>query len=231
MRLLTNKCDMKSVVILISGRGSNMEAILRAVGEGLPLDVRAVISNRPEAVGLTTAAAAGVATRTLDHRAYPSREAFDQALAETIDGFAPDYLVLAGFMRVLTDGFIQRYAGRIINIHPSLLPSFPGLHTHRAALVAGVKIHGATVHFVTPALDSGPIILQAAVPVLDGDTEASLAARVLKEEHRIYPEALRLLATDQLHVAASGVVRSVAQHVNTEREVSYQPLLVPWENR
>lgn len=234
-RQLKCRCEkyraMKSIVILISGRGSNMDAILRAVEGGLPIKVRAVITNRPDAAGLATAAAAGVATRALDHRAYVSRDAFDEALAEAIDTFAPDYLVLAGFMRILTAGFIQRYAGRMVNIHPSLLPSFPGLHTHRAALAAGVKIHGATVHFVTPALDSGPIIMQAAVPVLADDDETTLAARVLKEEHRIYPEVLRLLATDRVQATAAGVVRIAGQNVNAGHAVSYQPLLVPWENR
>ncbi|MBL8523944.1 MAG: phosphoribosylglycinamide formyltransferase, partial [Betaproteobacteria bacterium] len=195
---------MKSIVILISGRGSNMEAILKAA---LPLEIRAVISNRPDALGLTTAAAAGIATRALDHKQFASRADFDLALTACIDEFSPDFIVLAGFMRVLTETFIDHYPRRIINIHPSLLPSFPGLHTHRQALDAGVKIHGATVHFVTPKLDHGPIIIQAAVPVLSGDDEASLAARVLTQEHTIYPQALRWLAEDCLEFSALDVVQ------------------------
>ena len=194
---------MKSIVILISGRGSNMQAILAA---HLPLNIRAVISNRPEAKGLDTARSHGVAAVALDHKNYPSRDAFDVALAETINRHQPDYIVLAGFMRILTARFIEQFANRIINIHPSLLPAFTGLHTHRRALDSGVKIHGATVHFVTPELDHGPIIIQAAVPVLPGDTEESLSERVLQQEHRIYPQALAWLAADRLELAA-GVVR------------------------
>ena len=194
---------MKSIVILISGRGSNMEAILSAA---LPLTIKAVISNRPDAGGLATAAQRGVATRVVDHMAYTSREAFDAALATMIDALAPDYIVLAGFMRVLTEGFVERYARRMINIHPSLLPAFPGLHTHRQALAAGVKIHGATAHFVTPRLDHGPIIVQAAVPVLPSDTENTLAQRVLAQEHRIYPQALRWLAEDRVVFTDNDVV-------------------------
>ena len=194
---------MKSIVILISGRGSNMEAILSAA---LPLTIKAVISNRPDAGGLATAAQRGVATRVVDHMAYTSREAFDAALATTIDALAPDYIVLAGFMRVLTEGFVERYARRMVNIHPSLLPAFPGLHTHRQALAAGVKIHGATVHFVTPRLDHGPIIVQAAVPVLPTDSEDTLAQRVLAQEHRIYPQALRWLAEDRVVFTDNDVV-------------------------
>jgi len=150
-----------------------------------------VISNRSAAQGLETAARAGIATHFVDHQAFAGREAFDAALAECIDGFAPDLVVLAGFMRILSEGFVRHYAGRLINIHPSLLPSFPGLHTHQRALDAGVRIHGCTVHFVTPALDHGPVIIQAAVPVLDSDDEATLAARILAQEHRIYPQAVR----------------------------------------
>ena len=194
---------MKSIVILISGRGSNMEAILSAA---LPLTIKAVISNRPDAGGLATAAQRGVTTRVVDHMTYASREAFDAALATTIDALAPDYIVLAGFMRVLTEGFVERYARRMVNIHPSLLPAFPGLHTHRQALAAGVKIHGATVHFVTPRLDHGPIIVQAAVPVLPTDTEDALAQRVLAQEHRIYPQALRWLAEDRVAFNKNDVV-------------------------
>ena len=178
----------KTVVILISGRGSNMEALLDA---RLPARIAAVISNNPQARGLGVAQARGVATAVVDHRSYSERAAFDSALAQEIDRHRPDLVALAGFMRILTASFIERYRGRLMNIHPSLLPVFPGLDTHRRALAAGAKTHGCTVHFVTPAVDSGPIIVQAAVPVLPGDTEEQLAARVLAEEHRIYPQAVR----------------------------------------
>ena len=190
---------MKNIVILISGRGSNMEALIAARDAGqLPVHIAAVISNRPDAKGLETAAQAGIATRCLDHKAFAGREAFDAALAKCIDEFAPDLVVLAGFMRILTPDFVRHYVGRLFNIHPSLLPSFPGLHTHQRALEEGVRIHGCTVHFVTAELDHGPVVIQAAVPVLDGDDEASLAARVLREEHRIYPQAVRWFAEGRL---------------------------------
>ena len=187
---------MKKIVILISGRGSNMEAIIRAQIPGA--EVSAVIANRPDAAGLAFAVDHGIVTQVVDHKAYPSREAFDAALADAIDAYRPDLVVLAGFMRVLTDAFVARYAGRLLNIHPSLLPSFPGLHTHRKALEAGVRVHGATVHFVTPTLDCGPVVIQAAVPVLPGDSEASLAGRVLEQEHRIYPQAVRWFVDGRL---------------------------------
>jgi phosphoribosylglycinamide formyltransferase-1 len=197
---------MKRIVILISGRGSNMEALIAARDAGrLPVTIAAVISNRPDARGLETAAAAGIATAVLDHKSFAGREAFDAALAGCIDGFSPDLVVLAGFMRILSEGFVRHYEGRLINIHPSLLPSFPGLHTHRRALEEGVRIHGCTVHFVTPALDHGPVIIQAAVPVFDGDDEASLAARVLAQEHLVYPQAVRWFAEDRLSLAAGRV--------------------------
>ena len=202
---------MKKIVILISGRGSNMEALIAARDAGqLPVNIAAVISNRPDAMGLETAARAGITAHFIDHKAFAGRESFDAALAECIDGFTPDLVVLAGFMRILSDGFVRRYAGRLMNIHPSLLPSFPGLHTHRRALEEGVRIHGCTVHFVTPTLDHGPVIIQAAVPVLDGDTEATLAARVLRQEHRIYPQAVRWFAEDRLRLE-NGRVRLAAE--------------------
>jgi phosphoribosylglycinamide formyltransferase-1 len=202
---------MKKTVILISGRGSNMEALIAARDCGtLPVDIAAVISNRPDAAGLATAAAAGIAVRCIDHKAFAGRDAFDAALAGCIDGFAPDLVVLAGFMRILSDGFVHHYAGRLMNIHPSLLPAFPGLHTHRRALAEGVRIHGCTVHFVTPTLDHGPVIIQAAVPVLDSDDEATLAARVLRQEHRIYPQAVRWFAEDRLRLDG-GRVRLAAE--------------------
>lgn len=175
-----------SVVVLISGRGSNLQAILDA---GIP--VSAVISNQSGAGGLAIAARRGVATAVVEHRRFATREAFDAALADEIDRHLPRLVALAGFMRVLTPGFVARYAGRLVNIHPSLLPEFPGLDTHARALAAGAKRHGCTVHFVTAELDHGPIIAQASVPVLPGDTAESLAARVLAQEHLIYPRALR----------------------------------------
>src|SRR3989442_1700050 len=189
-----------SIVVLISGRGSNMQALLDA---GLP--VSAVISNRGDAKGLAIAAARGVATRVVEHRGFPSREAFDAALAHAIEGFAPRLVALAGFMRVFTPGFVARYAGRLLNIHPSLLPAFPGLDTHARALAAGVKTHGCTVHFVTAELDHGPIVIQAEVPVRPDDTDETLAARVLRQEHVVYPPAVRRLLDDKL-VIKSGVV-------------------------
>lgn len=201
---------MKNIVILISGRGSNMEAIVRAQIPGAR--IAAVISNRPDAGGLAFAASHGIPTRVVDHKAYPNREAFDAALAETIDALAPDLVVLAGFMRVLTDGFVNRYTGRLLNIHPSLLPSFPGLHTHQRALEAGVRVHGTTVHFVTPTLDCGPIVIQAVVPVLPGDDEDSLAARVLVQEHRIYPQAVSWFVADRLSIDAAGRVDVKAEN-------------------
>ncbi|MDE1941720.1 MAG: phosphoribosylglycinamide formyltransferase [Betaproteobacteria bacterium] len=192
------------IVIMISGRGSNMAALLAA---NLPLEVAAVISNRPGVAGLALAAAEGVATEVVDHQAHATREAFDQCLAETIDRYQPQLVVLAGFMRILTPAFIRRYQGRLLNIHPSLLPAFPGLNTHRRALEAGVRIHGCTVHFVTEQLDHGPIVAQAAVPVLPDDSEATLAARVLACEHRIYPEVLCWWAEGRLALQDGGRVR------------------------
>ncbi|AXL51772.1 phosphoribosylglycinamide formyltransferase [Paraburkholderia caffeinilytica] len=190
---------MKKLVILISGRGSNMEAIVRACAdEGWAAQVAAVIANRPDAAGLAFAASHGIATAVVDHRQYPDRDSFDAALAREIDSFAPDLVVLAGFMRVLTAGFVDHYAGRMLNVHPSLLPSFPGLKTHQQALDAGVRLHGASVHFVTSQLDHGPIVVQAAVPVEAGDTPATLAGRVLATEHIIYPRAVRWFVEGRL---------------------------------
>src|SRR5512142_612675 len=174
----------KSIVILISGRGSNLEALLKAK---LPCPVAAVISNRADAQGLEIAREYSIPTAVISHKDFPDRASFDTALAAAIDVHTPHLVVLAGFMRILTDGFVQHYAGRLINIHPSLLPAYPGIDTHERALQDGVKVHGCTVHFVTPSLDHGPIIIQAAVPVLRTDTPQSLAARVLNQEHRIYP--------------------------------------------
>lgn len=186
---------MKHLVILISGTGSNMAAIVRAAEREdwagrLGARVAAVVSNRADARGLQTAREAGIATAVIDHRAFASREAFDAALAAEIDRHAPTLVVLAGFMRILTPGFVAHYAGRLINIHPSLLPAFPGLHTHQRALDEGCRLAGATVHHVTAELDHGQILAQAAVPVLPGDTADTLAARVLMQEHLIYPRAI-----------------------------------------
>ena len=195
---------MKSVVVLISGRGSNLRALLAA---GLPARTAAVISDRPGVAGLAIAEEFGVPAAVIDHRAAVSREAFDDALAAEIDRHDPALVILAGFMRVLGPAFVERYAGRLMNIHPSLLPGFPGLHTHRRALAAGARIHGCTVHFVTPSLDSGPIVIQAAVPVLESDDEDSLAARVLAQEHRIYPQAVRWFLEGRLAAGPDGRVR------------------------
>ncbi|PRY03889.1 formyltetrahydrofolate-dependent phosphoribosylglycinamide formyltransferase [Paraburkholderia sp. BL25I1N1] len=176
-----------------------MEAIVRACSnEAWPAQVAAVIANRPDAAGLAFAASHGIATAVVDHRQFPDRDSFDTALAEQIDSFAPDLVVLAGFMRVLTAGFVDHYAGRMLNVHPSLLPSFPGLKTHQQALDAGVRLHGASVHFVTSQLDHGPIVAQAAVPVETGDTPAMLAERVLATEHIIYPRAVRWFVEGRL---------------------------------
>ena len=181
-----------------------MQSLLEA---RLAPSFEAVISNVPGAAGLAIAERHGVATAVVDHKAYPTRDAFDAALRSEIDRHRPDLVVLAGFMRVLTDDTVRHYAGRMLNIHPSLLPAFPGLHTHRAALKAGVRIHGCTVHFVTPQLDHGPIVAQAAVPVLDDDTEATLAARVLAEEHHVYAQAVRWFCDDRLRLTADGKVQ------------------------
>lgn len=200
---------MKNIVILISGRGSNMEAIVRACrDEAWPARIAAVVSNRPDAAGLKFAADHGIATAVVDHREHASREAFDAELARAIDGFAPDVVVLAGFMRILTPGFVQHYAGRLLNVHPSLLPAFPGLHTHQRAIEAGCKLAGATVHYVTPELDHGPIVIQAAVPVRPGDTAQQLAERVLAVEHQIYPRAVRWAIEGTLHLQ-DGVVTQI----------------------
>jgi phosphoribosylglycinamide formyltransferase-1 len=192
---------MKNIVILISGRGSNMQAIVRAArNEQWPCRIAAVISNRADAEGLQFAAQHGIPAEVVVSKDFATRDAFDAALQAVIDRFAPDLVVLAGFMRILTPKFVEHYAGRMLNIHPSLLPSFPGLATHRQALAAGVKVHGATVHFVTAELDHGPIVAQAAVPVLPGDTEDALAERILVEEHKIYPQSVRWFVEGRLSI-------------------------------
>lgn len=184
------------------------------------LEVRAVASNRPEAEGLAWAASQGIATRVVDHREFATREAFDARLAAQIEALAPDLVILAGFMRIFTDGFVRRFEGRMLNVHPSLLPAFPGLDTHRQALAAGVKLHGATVHVVTPRLDDGPIVIQGAVPVVAGDTEETLAARVLAVEHRIYPQAVRWFVEGRIEFPKPGVVQVRRSGVSTDWIVS-----------
>jgi len=200
---------MKRIVILISGRGSNMQAVLEAK---LDAAVAAVISNDPTARGLQIARDAGVDTKVVNHRDFPDRTSFDRALAATIAAYVPDLIVLAGFMRILTQEFIEQFNGRIMNIHPSLLPAFPGLYTHRRAIAEGVKLHGCTVHFVTPALDHGPIVVQAAVPVLPDDDEERLAARVLEQEHTVYARAIRWFLDDRLAIEGNRVTLSAGHH-------------------
>jgi phosphoribosylglycinamide formyltransferase-1 len=195
------------VVVLISGRGSNLQAILDAVADdGLPIEVRAVISNRPDAAGLQRPALLGIRTIVVDHACYSSRRTFEAILQTTIDAFDPGLLVLAGFMRILTPEFVTHYRGRVLNIHPSLRPEFPGLNTHQRVLEAGRRESGATVHFVTPEMDGGPAILQARVPVLAGDDAAALAGRVLEQEHRIYPLAIRWFAEGRVWLDDGRVV-------------------------
>lgn len=200
---------MKNIVILISGRGSNMEAVVRAAeAESWPARIAAVISNKPDADGLAFAQSRGIPTAVVSNKEFATRAEFDARLQEVIDTYQPDLVVLAGFMRILTAPFVEHYAGRMLNIHPSLLPLFPGLHTHQQALDAGMSEHGATVHFVTAELDHGPSVLQARIPVLPGDTPDLLAARLLAEEHKIYPRAVRLFIEDRL-VVEDGAVRIV----------------------
>jgi phosphoribosylglycinamide formyltransferase-1 len=206
---------MKNIVILISGRGSNMEAIVRAcTSEGWDARIAAVVSNRPDAPGLVFARERGIATATVDHTAFAEREAFDAELARVVEGYSPDVIALAGFMRILGAGFVQRFQRRLLNVHPSLLPAFTGLHTHRRAIEAGCKLAGATVHFVTTELDHGPIVIQAAVPVLPGDTDATLSARVLAREHLIYPKAVRWVVDGVLREE-----RGVVTHTGGESQL------------
>jgi phosphoribosylglycinamide formyltransferase-1 len=195
------------VVVLISGSGSNLQALIDGQLAGtLPIDIRAVISNRADALGLQRAQRAGLTAQVLSHRDFPTREAYDAELLALIDGFAPGLVVLAGFMRILTPAFVKHFHGRLFNIHPSLLPKFPGLHTHQRAIDAGEREHGATVHFVTEELDGGPAVLQARVPVLPNDDAETLAARVLEQEHRIYPLAVRWFAEGRLRLGPDGRV-------------------------
>jgi len=196
----------KRVAVLISGRGSNMAALIEAAkARDYPAEIVLVVSNRPDAAGLARARETGIATALVDHTPYgEDREAFERALDAQLTAYRIDIVCLAGFMRLLSPWFVGRWNGRLLNIHPALLPQFKGLHTHRRALDAGVERHGATVHFVVPEMDSGPIVMQESVPVIDGDTEETLAARVLALEHRIYPQALRLLAEGRATLSASG---------------------------
>ncbi|KQO70704.1 phosphoribosylglycinamide formyltransferase [Methylobacterium sp. Leaf89] len=197
------------VAILISGRGSNMASLIAAAeGPDYPAEIVLVASNRPEAPGLTYAAERGIPTRALDHRAYSSREAFDAALNAELEAAGIDLVCLAGFMRIFTAGFVETWAGRMINIHPSLLPLFKGVRTHEQALAAGVRLHGCTVHYVVPELDAGPIIAQGAVPVRPGDDSDALAARILVQEHRLYPQALALVAGGKARLDGARVVFS-----------------------
>ncbi len=203
---------MKNIVILISGRGSNMEAVVHAAkAEQWPARIAAVISNKADAKGLEFAAAQGIPTAVVSNKDYASREAFDAALQATIDRFAPDLVVLAGFMRILTAPFVAHYEGRMLNIHPSLLPLYPGLHTHQAALDAGDQRHGATVHFVTAELDHGPVVAMAEIDIVPGDTPDTLAARLLVQEHKLYPHAIRLFIEERLSID-NGKVSIAADH-------------------
>lgn len=214
---------MKRIVILISGRGSNLEALADAIDRGgWPARIEAVMANRPEAAGLETARRRGLRAEVVDHTAYADRSAFDAALQQAIDAHAPDWVLLAGFMRVLGSEFVRHYEGRLVNIHPSLLPAFAGLHTHRRALQAGVKFAGATVHFVTPELDHGPILAQAAVPVLPHDDEASLARRVLAAEHRLYPRVLDWLVRERVRPEA-GPLGPVVRQLDGEPQGFFWP--------
>ena len=210
------------ISVLISGRGSNLSALLDAADAGaLGGEIVRVLSNRGDAAGLAIAASHGVPTRVVEHRAFGSREEFDAALATAIDEDRPDLVVLAGFMRVLGHAFIQRYVGRMLNIHPSLLPLYPGLSTHRRALADGVRVHGCTVHFVTPDVDVGPIVAQAAVPVQDGDDEATLAARVLAAEHVLLPRVVQWYCAGRLVIDGNRV------HVRSEQQAGDSVLFAP----
>jgi phosphoribosylglycinamide formyltransferase-1 len=208
---------MNSLVILVSGRGSNLQAMIDA---RLPVRATTIISNRSGAPALDVAKRNGLETRVVDQRSYPDRKTFDAALGETVRACEPDLVVLAGFMHLLEEDFVQRYEGRLMNIHPSLLPAFPGLHPHRKALLEGVKIHGCTVHFVTPRMDHGPIVVQAAVGVMPDDTEDSLSARVLQQEHRIYPQAVRWFMEGRLKLSDN---RVSVTHAALDDSVLYSP--------
>jgi phosphoribosylglycinamide formyltransferase-1 len=214
------------IVILISGRGSNLQAIIDCAAAGaLAVEIRAVISNRPDATGLGIASAAGIATEIVDHSHYADRQSFDLALQARIDHYRPGLVVLAGFMRLLTDGFVAHYHGRMLNIHPSLLPELPGLHTHRRAIEAGYSEHGASVHFVTAEMDSGPVLLQARVPVKPDDEPGSLAARVLAQEHRLYPLAIQWFAEQRIFLDEQGRIVFDGQPLLQPRDLAMEHAL------
>ncbi len=223
----------KRVAILISGRGSNMAALIEAAKEpDYPAAIVLVVSNRPEAPGLARARDAGIDTAIVDHRKFgDDREAFERALDERFQAYQIDLLCLAGFMRLFTPAFVERWSGRMVNIHPSLLPQFKGLHTHRRALAAGAGRHGATVHFVVPEMDGGPIVAQDSVPVLEGDTEESLARRVLQLEHRLYPQALRLVAQGEATFASAAEAASPDKTAKQGRSQTKPPDATPGATR
>ncbi|HXY57943.1 MAG TPA: phosphoribosylglycinamide formyltransferase [Methylocystis sp.] len=199
--------------VLISGRGSNMEALIASAADpDFPAEIALVLSNRAEAQGLIHAKSRGIATAAVDHKIFAGREEFERSMQLVLEAHRIEFICLAGFLRLLTPWFIGRWAGKMLNIHPALLPAYRGLHTHERALADGVKIHGCTVHFVVPQMDEGPIVAQAAVPVLDGDTPETLAERVLEQEHRIYPLALRLVASGAVRVKGNRVLGAVGRH-------------------
>jgi phosphoribosylglycinamide formyltransferase-1 len=195
------------LVVLISGSGSNLQAIIDGAAGELPVEIRAVISNREDAYGLERASRAGIETHVLDHRGFDGREAYDRALGDLVEAFQPGLVILAGFMRILTPVFVKRFHGRMFNIHPSLLPKYRGLHTHRRVLEVGDQVHGASVHFVTEELDGGPLVLQVRVPVEEDDTEDALASRVLTQEHIIFPTAIRWFAEGRLQLKGNRVIK------------------------
>lgn len=199
-------CEKLPLVVLISGSGSNLQAIIDGATEDLPVEIKAVISNQADAFGLERARRANIETAVLNHKSFPDRESYDSALGELVESYQPGLVILAGFMRLLTPAFVSRFYGRMLNIHPSLLPKYRGLHTHQRALKSGDREHGASVHFVTEELDGGPLILQAVVPVLPDDDESSLAARVLIREHIIYPRVIRWFAEGRLRLTEQGVM-------------------------
>ncbi|WP_316367949.1 phosphoribosylglycinamide formyltransferase [Candidatus Thiodiazotropha sp. CDECU1] len=216
-----NSASKLPVVVLISGNGSNLQAIIEATEENLPIEIRAVIGNLPDIIGLQRAKLAGIETAILSHKTFPDRESYDHALMKLIDSYAPDLLVLAGFMRILTPGFVRHYAGRVLNIHPSLLPKYTGLNTHQRVLDAQDRLHGASIHFVTEDLDGGPVVVQAQVRVETDDNAESLAARVLQKEHLIYPLAIRWFAEKRLSMDEKGKV--VMDGKRLEKPVVFAP--------
>ncbi len=221
---MTGQRAPAGLVVLISGNGSNLQAIIDAIEAGeIPAEIRAVISNNPEAYGLERARRAGIPAEVVNHRDYPDRESYDRALQAVIDRYAPDLVVLAGFMRILTPAFVEHYAGRMLNIHPSLLPRYQGLDTHRRVLEAGDPVHGVSVHFVTPELDSGPIVLQAEVPVEPGDTEDDLARKVHAEEHVIYPRVIRWFAEGRLRLDGDRVLLDGRPMRDADRVIRLEP--------